>query len=389
MPKVRLDAHFCLTAACEPGKRKTDYWDTQTAGFVLEVRPTGGKTYYLRYLDQSQRQRQLKIGGFADITFDKARKAAKRLRSEVVLGGDPAGAKEERKAIPTYAALAEQHLAYAKAHLRSYGSTELNLRRHIVPRWGKLRLNEIRPPDISKWLAEKPSEGLAPATVEKLRVLFGRSFELGRKWGVPGCENNPVRSVPRARFNNARERFLTADEAARLLKACDRSFNPQLGNIARLLLLTGARVSELLHAEWRHVSVERKAWHIPMSKTGTARYVPLSGEALAVLEQLPRFGGCPYIVPNPDTLKPFVSIKRAWQTARKEALLSGLRIHDLRHSAASFMINAGVNLYAVGKVLGHADHKSTMRYSHLANETLLAAVEAGAAKLQLRGAATN
>lgn len=86
-------------------------------------------------------------------------------------------------------------------------------------------------------------------------------------------------------------------------------------------------------------------------------------------------------MPNPDTKLPFVSIKRAWQTARKAAGLSDLHVHDLRHSAASFMINAGIDLYAVGKVLGHADHKSTMRYSRLANDTLLAAVEAGAAKM--------
>lgn len=86
---------------------------------------------------------------------------------------------------------------------------------------------------------------------------------------------------------------------------------------------------------------------------------------------------------NPETKLPFVTLKRAWQTARKEARLGDLRIHDLRHSAASFMINAGIDLYAVGKVLGHADHKSTMRYSHPANETLLAAVEAGAAKMMV------
>ena len=101
-----------------------------------------------------------------------------------------------------------------------------------------------------------------------------------------------------------------------------------------------------------------------------------------MIGQVPRFDGCPYLVPNPETLKPFVTLKRAWRTARTQAGLGDLHIHDLRHSAASFMINAGIDLYAVGKVLGHADHKSTMRYSHLANETLLAAVEAGAAKMK-------
>jgi site-specific recombinase XerD len=105
------------------------------------------------------------------------------------------------------------------------------------------------------------------------------------------------------------------------------------------------------------------------------------------MEELPRFDGCPYLVPNPETRLPFVSIKRAWQTARKATGLTNLRIHDLRHSAASFMINSGMDLFAVGKVLGHADYKSTMRYSHLANETLLSAVEAGASKLSAQWAA--
>ena len=86
-------------------------------------------------------------------------------------------------------------------------------------------------------------------------------------------------------------------------------------------------------------------------------------------------------MPNPKTKKPYDCIKGAWDRVRVAAGVPDVRIHDLRHSAASFMINAGVDLYAVGRVLGHADHKSTMRYSHLANETLLAAVEAGAAKL--------
>ncbi|UUR07584.1 site-specific integrase [Sphingomonas glaciei] len=381
MPKVQLSASFCLAAVCEPGKRKCDYWDTITSGFLLEVRSSGGRTYYLRYFDERGRQRQLKIGGFADITFDQARKAAKRLRSEVVLGGDPLGDKAVKKAVPTYAALAEQHLAHAKGYQRSWESVEGLLRVHLVPRWGKHRLDEIRPQDIAQWLAEKAAEGLAPASVEKIRVTFGRSFELARQWDMPGPASNPVRSVPRPKFDNKRERFLTREQAGRLLDAAGRSLNPQLKSILGLLLLTGARVSELLQAEWRHVDLDRRAWHIPITKTGKARYVPLSQAAVDVIESLPRFTGCQYLIPNPETRLPYVSIKHAWQTARREAGMRDLRIHDLRHSAASFMINGGVDLYAVGRILGHADHQSTQRYAHLANETLMRAVEAGAAGL--------
>jgi len=380
MPKVKLDAAFALTAVCEPGRKRTDWWCSAITGFVLECRSSGGKTYYLRYFDQHGRQRQLKIGGHGEITFEQARKAARRLRSEVVLGGDPAADKEERKGIPTYATLADQHLAHARTYQRSFDSTEMIMRRHVLPRWGRLRLNEIEPRDIARWLAEKAGEGLKPATVEKVRVVFSRSFSLARQWELPGGEDNPVQRVPRRAFSNARERYLSADEAGRLLEACDRSLNPQLGSIVRLLLLTGARVGELLRAEWRHVHLDRRAWLIPVAKT-KPRHVPLSQAAIDVIEKLPRFDGCPYLVPNPETKLPFVTLKRAWQTARRQAGLGDLHIHDLRHSAASFMINAGIDLYAVGKVLGHADHKSTMRYSHLANETLLAAVEAGAARM--------
>jgi integrase len=151
--------------------------------------------------------------------------------------------------------------------------------------------------------------------------------------------------------------------------------------IIQLLLLTGARKSELLHAQWKHINLDRREWLIPMSKTGKARHVPLSQAAINVIEKLPRFEKCPHLVPNPKTKKPYHCIKHPWDTVREEAGVFDVCIHDLRHSAASFMINAGIDLYAVGRVLGHADHQSTMRYSHLANETLLAAVEAGAAKM--------
>lgn len=158
------------------------------------------------------------------------------------------------------------------------------------------------------------------------------------------------------------------------------SSNVQLKPIIHLLLLTGARLSELLHAQWHHVDLERHTWLIPMSKSGKARHVPLAQQAVEVIKQLPRFDG-PYLVPNPETGKPFVSIKRAWQTARATAGLKDVHCHDLRHSAASAMANAGVDLYAIGKVLGHANVQSTQRYAHITNHTLRAAVEAGAAKL--------
>jgi integrase len=381
MPKATLSASFCLTATCAPGKKRTDYYDTGVTGFTLEVRATGYKVYTLRYQDGHGDQCQLKIGAYADITFAAAQKKAKQLRAQVVMGGNPAADKAEKKATPTYKELADQHLAFAKTYQKRPGNTDAVLRVHLLPKWGSKRLDEITTPDVAKWLADLRNGGLAPATVEKIRITFNRSFELAIKWQTPGVKQNPVHGIPRPKYNNARDRFLTSDEAAALLKACAASVNSQLKHIVGLLLLTGARKRELLDARWEHVNLDRKVWLIPMTKNGKARYVPLSQPAFDIIAQLPRFDKCPWLLPNPETKKPYTDIKRPWETAREAAGLEGLHLHDLRHSAASFMVNAGIDLFAVGKILGHQCVASSSRYSHLANDTLLRAVEAGAAKM--------
>lgn len=380
MPIATLDAAFCAAAECPSRKKKIDYYDKELKGFVLEVRSSGGKSYYLRYLEPNGRQRQLKIGGWQDLTFSQAKKKAQQLRSEVVLGGDPLGDRKRKRLVPTYAEVAQQHIDQARTYQKRPENTASFINIHLVPQWGKLRLDEIRPQAISKWLGDKRQD-LAPATVEKLRVTLGRSFELALQWNLPGAEINPVRAVPRFRFDNARERYLSTAEAQRLLVVCKGSSNPQLWAIVSLLLYTGARKSELLKAKWEHVSLDQRFWLIPDSKTGKARRVPLSGPAIDVIKGLAELPGCPWLLPNPETKQPYNTIKRAWATAQAEAKLPGLRLHDLRHSAASFMANGGVDLFTIGRILGHADHQSTMRCSHLANDTLMAAVEAGSAKM--------
>lgn len=382
MPREKLTSQFVNLLYCDPRKSKEEFFDTEIKGFTVEVRPSGNKTFYLRYTNQSGKQKQYRIGRYGDITFDQARKKARELKAAIVLGvGDPAEEKAEAKAVITYGELAIQHLAHAKTYQKAYDTTRMYVRRHLIPRWGQIRLSDVRQQDISKWLSEKDREGLAPATVEKIKAIFSRSFELALQWQLAGVTVNPVRGIKRAKFNNKRERFLSSAEVTRLLSAAEASKNTQLRSILTLLLYTGARVSELLLAEWKNMDVNGRRWLIPMSKTGKDRYVPLSKPALEIIEKLPRFDGCPYLVPNPKTLKPYSEMKRAWDTARTAAGLSDVRIHDLRHSAASFMINAGIDLFAVGRVLGHADHQSTMRYAHLANDTLLAAVEAGAKQM--------
>ena len=300
MPKAKLDHAFVTTAGCEPGRKKTDWYDDTVTGFVLECRCTGGRTYYLRYEDTAGRQKQHKIGRFEDVSFSAAKKRAVQLRSEVVMGGDPRTKKAEAKAVPLFRDLATQHLADAKLYQRSYSTTAMYMNRHVLPRWGKVRLTDIESRAVAQWLSEKRAEGLAPATVEKIRVIFGRSFELGARWSIPGCERNPTRGIPRKPLNNERQRFLSMEEAGRLREAVAASSNTQLKGIVGLLLLTGARVGELLQARWEHVDLERKSWFIPTSKTGRSRYVPLSMPALQIIADLQRFEGVSWVLPNPE-----------------------------------------------------------------------------------------
>jgi hypothetical protein len=300
MPKAHLTQTFVDRAVCEVGKAKVDFYDTIISGFLLERRSSGKGTYSLRYIDQGGRQRQHKIGGVDDITCAAARKKAQQLRSEVVMGGNPAAAKALAKAIPLYSELAAKHLESFKGR-KSYEDVESVIRVHLLPRWGKTRLTDITSRAVGQWLDEKRAKGLSPASVEKLRIVLGRSFVLGASWDIPGTEKNPARGIPRAPLNNARERFLTTEEAGRLKTAVAASQNPQLQHIVGLLLLTGARLRELLDAKWENVDVERRSWFIPDSKTGKPRYVPLSTAAVAIIEALPRFKGCPWLVPNPET----------------------------------------------------------------------------------------
>ena len=380
MPKVTLCSRFVLSASCETGKRKTDYYSETQIGFGLECRSSGSKSYFQRYHDQNGRQRQVTIGAVTDISFEQARKAAQRIRSEAVLGGDPAGKTDKAKHIILYRDLADMHLTYAANHHRSDGAERI-LKNHVIPRWGKLRLDEIKQRDITQWLAEKRQGGMAPASVAKIRTTLSKSFELARQWEL--FDGNPTRNCPREPFNNARERYLTSDEANALKLACDCSPNRLLSAIVGLLITTGARKSELLKAKWSDIDLVKRTWTMNMTKNGRGRHIPLSQAAMDIIGKLPKYPDCPWLLPNALTMLPFTDIKRSFMAARKLAGLDDICLHSLRHSYASALVGSGVDLYTVGKLLGHVNVASSARYAHLANDTLMAAAELGAAKLNV------
>ena len=176
--------------------------------------------------------------------------------------------------------------------------------------------------------------------------------------------------------NNKMERYLSVEEAQRLYEAVCKSENTMLQYIVPMLILTGARKREVLDAKWQDFDLSRRIWRIPISKSGKARHVPLADGAMNVLATMPRNLQTDYVFANPKTNKPYRSIFSSWNTARKQAGLADVRMHDLRHSFASLLINSGRTLYEVRHILGHTQVKTTKHYAHLSQDTLLDAANA-------------
>jgi integrase len=142
----------------------------------------------------------------------------------------------------------------------------------------------------------------------------------------------------------------------------------------RLLILTGARLREVLHARWEHVDFERGVIFLPESKTGK-KPIYLSAAAIAVLSTLPRIEGNPHIIPGERAGQPRVDLQRPWTAVTKAGRLEGLRIHDLRHSFASVGAGASLRLPIIGKLLGHSQAATTHRYAHLDADPVRRAAE--------------
>jgi integrase len=298
----------------------------------------------------------------------------------VTVGENPCEERQLTRQVPTVAQLADRYLEHARSRKRSHEIDDRYLRNHVVPKFGKLRITEVTQSDIVAWLDHKVKvDGYAQATANRLQVICSLMWKLANRWNVPGSDRNPLAGLSLPNPNNERDRFLTPAEVLRLRAAVESSPNTQLKHIVAILLLSGCRKRELLDARWSEFDLDRRTWTVPMAKGGKARRIPLSTAAVQELRALPRWDGCPFVVPNPKTLRPYTSIFNAWDTARREAGLADVRIHDLRHSAASNMVNSGQSLYVVGQVLGHAQPRTTQRYAHLSQDTLLTAADAGAA----------
>jgi integrase len=288
---------------------------------------------------------------------------------------------------PTFGAFVlSQYLPNVKCFMRSWRTSESLLRMHVFPLLETRRMDEIDITGITAVVSRMQDAGYASGTINRVLAVVRRAFNLARKWRVSGVSANPVSGLS-VGPDVLRNRFLSIEEARRLIAALQADANRVAANSILLLLLTGARRNEIIRARWEYVNWESRTLFVPISKTGRPRTIALCGSAMSLLQALRRSAESDYIFPSPITGRPSPSLHFPWRRIKRSAGLPGLRLHDLRHSFASFLVNGGVSLYVVQQLLGHLNYRTTQRYAHVLPEALTKAVASLDAHLlgELRG----
>ena len=386
--------------------RATIVYDTDLKGFGARLAPSGYLSWFVEYRPgvggRNTAKRRMVLGS-RELTPEEARAAAKQVLASVSLGTDPAGDRRRQRDMPTLRDFAARFLldeAAIKLKPRTVQNYRIYVGKHVVPAVGATKLDALTKADVSR-LHSRIGQ-IAPVTANRVVQCISSLFRYAATCGLLPHDHNPTRGIRKFR-ENRRERFLTTDELELLgaaireaetvgipwqlnitrptakhipIKNRRKKIAPQAAAALRLLIFTGARLREILHLRWEDIDWDRSLLFLPDSKTGQKTIV-LNAPALAVLSALPRIGK--YVVAGDkagtEHEKPRADLQRPWAMISTRAGLSGVRIHDLRHTHASIGASAGLGLAIIGKLLGHAHVSTTQRYAHLGNDPLRRASE--------------
>ena len=330
MARVRLTRRLVLDAVCPVERAKLDLFDELQPGFMLEVRQSGGKTFYQRYTDPRGRTRQFKVGSASVLGLAAAKRMGRSILAEALLGDDPRARRKELRLIPTLRELVQdRYIPYVKNSKLSWRTDETVLRMHVLPAIGTTHVDQVHGDAISELVSRMLAEGYATGTTNRVVIVLRHMFNLARSWRIPGVTENPTADIKIAPDVH-RERFLTEPELERLISSVQLDENKAAGAAIMLLLLTGARRNEITHAQWEHLDWTSQTLLVPRSKSGKPRTVALSSSAIKIFRTIIPVEGNPYIFPSPSTGKPSPSLHFPWRRIRDRASLSDVRLHDLR-----------------------------------------------------------
>lgn len=361
----------------KPPQKYIHYRDEDIPGFVLEYRHTGKGTWYFQYRDAAKKLRLFRLGTLAELLPAEARMQAYSLHQLVKRGGDPhQGFAARADTLTMEQFVTEYYLPHIKIKKRSWSLDQRILRLHVLPLLGMRCMQHIQHIDIVSLQDAMKSRGLAAGTCNRVLIVLKSLFNAAVRWGLLAAGTNVCSGVQFFAETKMRERYLSPQEARNLLQFLRNCKGLLSAQAIQLLLFTGARKSEILMARWEYVDMERCLLTVPLSKSGKTRHIPLSNAAIAVLKSIPRYDDQGWVFFNPSTGSHLSSVFTFWRRLRKELGLEDFRLHDLRHSFASFLVNSGCSLYEVQECLGHQTPRMTMRYAHLASESLVNAANA-------------
>jgi len=386
-----------------PNAPPVEVWDVEVKG--LHVRkPASGRAVYRFWYRLGGTQRVVTLGAHGTVTAEQARERALALAGAVAEGRDPTGerkaaaaaALEETRRAITVAELCERWLAEGQdaapnKRQSSWDTDARKLRRHIVPLLGRVQARALTKDDIAK--AQRAIAAGRTAVDEKTGwrgraiVKGGPGIARGAIMSLSACLSwaidqeiiaaNPVARVKKLP-KRTMERFLSEAEAARLLETiavmeADGTLLPVHGDCIRVLLLTGARRGEIAGLRWDEVDLGRSVLTLGADRhkaggSSGRKHIAINAPAAAIIAQRQRLGKAVFPAPSDPDQGCDASLAKAWQRVRTRADLPGLRLHDLRHSFASFGAASGASLLLIGKALGHSQAATTSRYAHLGND---------------------
>lgn len=343
----------------QPGQSEIDYMDASLEGFGLRVRPSGKRTFFVRYRAEKG-LRRFQVGDYPLIPLGEARAKALQVLAAVQRGEDPQAVKEFRRGEPSFAELCADYMErHAKPKKTTWRQDEQKIDAYLLPRWKNRAASSVTKREIHEMLETLAKR--APIQANRVKTLLSKLFRHGRQREMLPEHYDPVRDLDRPAPERRRDRVLSEKEIQELWKVWieERSV---VSAAFRVLLLTGQRPGEVLRMRWKDVEGNWWKASAESSKNDLSHVVYLSAPTLAVLEEL-RGMSAEWVFPSPKVKgEPLVALNKAAERYRSMSGTSTWRPYDLKSTAVTNMSRLGVSRFDVRRVVNHVDQEVTARY---------------------------